>query len=114
MEQIAFCGIDCCECPAFRATLANDDNLREQAARMFSYGKILLRKEDINCYGCHSNYRLTKLCMNCRIRACAEYKEVIQTCAECENYPCPKINEFCPQGSAPRERLDSIIPWRRT
>jgi len=113
MEQIAYCGIDCCQCPAFKATIANDDNLREQAARLFSGGSILLKKEDIHCYGCHSDYTLTKLCHVCRIRACAEMKEV-NTCAECGNYPCQKINEACPEGSEHRDRLDSMIPWRRS
>jgi hypothetical protein len=111
MEQIAYCGIDCCKCPAFRATIDNDDTLREKTAKLFSTGRVLLKKEDIHCYGCHSDYTLTKLCRLCKIKACAEMKEV-NTCAECENYPCWKIEEFCPVGSAHRDQLDSMIPWR--
>jgi len=111
MEQIAYCGIDCMQCPALKATLDNDDDLREKVAKMFSNGRVILRKEDINCYGCHSDYRLTKICLPCRIRACAEMKE-LNTCAECENYPCPKVNEFCPIGSEHRDRLDGMVPWR--
>jgi hypothetical protein len=112
VTQISYCGIDCMQCPALRATVNNDDVLREKAAKMFSTGKILLKKEDINCYGCHSDYRCTKLCMPCKIRACADMKD-LGTCAECDNYPCDKINEFSPVGTDRRSRLDSIIPWRR-
>jgi len=111
MEQIAYCGLNCFECPAFRATIDNDDELRAKTAKLFSNGSVILKPEDINCYGCHSDYRLTKLCARCKISRCAEMKD-INTCAECENYPCEKINEFCPIGSAHRDKLDSIIPWR--
>ena len=30
--MIAYCGLNCTECPAYIATKANDDKLREEAA----------------------------------------------------------------------------------
>jgi len=111
MEFIGFCGVDCGKCPIFKATIDNDDALRIQCAKQFSQGRVLLRPEDIHCYGCHSDYRCTKICSLCEISRCAEMKDVL-TCAECGNYPCSKIDLYVPQGTEARDRLDGNVPWR--
>ncbi len=111
MEFIGFCGLDCGKCPIFRATIDNDETLRTQCAKQYSTGRFLLRPEDMHCYGCHSDYRCLKICAHCEIASCAEMKNVL-TCAECANYPCSKIERYCPPGSEQRERLDGSIPWR--
>ena len=112
MEFIAYCGNDCGQCPVFQATIANDDALRADCAKRFSNAKILLRPEEMNCYGCRSDYRCTKITSHCEILRCAEMKYVTN-CSECENYPCPKIEKYCPAGCPNRDRLDGLVPWRR-
>jgi hypothetical protein len=54
MEQIiAKCGIVCTDCNAYKATIANSDELRKQTAeewsRMFN---TTIAPESINCRGC--------------------------------------------------------------
>jgi Protein of unknown function (DUF3795) len=64
MEKLlAYCGINCDECPARIATVENDDALRQKTAEEWyklyanileSFGIHSLKPEDINCCGCRS------------------------------------------------------------
>ena len=50
---IAKCGLECTDCNAYKATVADDDDLRKKTAeewsRMF---KADIKAETINCLGC--------------------------------------------------------------
>lgn len=83
---IAYCGLNCEECEAYKATINNDDELREKVAKEWSIlNKIEITKEMINCEGCHNNGKKTPFCENlCPIRKCAINKNV-STCGECQN-----------------------------
>ena len=50
---IGVCGLTCTECPAYQATLKDDDKERKRVAEMWSkeYGAEI-KPEDINCDGC--------------------------------------------------------------
>lgn len=54
-KLIAYCGLDCENCDARKATLKNDDALREKTARLWSKmnGEKIL-PEMINCEGCRA------------------------------------------------------------
>lgn len=86
---IAYCGNVCTSCPRFLATF-NNNREQLQAVRNL-WVKTELRDEsviaeDLKCRGCTS-------ATHCRhgIRECAQSKKV-QTCAECGDYPCSKLN----------------------
>ena len=55
-ELIACCGLDCGECDARRATLLNDDGLREETARRWSVmnGTPEITSATIDCMGCRT------------------------------------------------------------
>lgn len=55
-KLIAYCGLDCENCDARKATLKNDDALREKTARLWSKmnGEKIL-PEMINCEGCRAD-----------------------------------------------------------
>lgn len=53
--MVAYCGINCSECPAYIATQTNDDTKRKQVAE--EWQKVFnpnIKPEAINCDGCTS------------------------------------------------------------
>ena len=49
-EMTAYCGLDCSECKAFKATHTNDFELKKQMAeRWSSQGDVKFKPEDIDC-----------------------------------------------------------------
>ena len=55
MSLIAYCGLDCKECPAYQATQDNDQTIREKVAVDWSKEfNADITADDINCDGCQS------------------------------------------------------------
>jgi len=55
-EIIAYCGLDCSKCDAFRATQARDLERKKEIAKRWAQGlSVVFKPEDINCNGCMSN-----------------------------------------------------------
>ncbi|MFW9853249.1 MAG: DUF3795 domain-containing protein [Candidatus Thorarchaeota archaeon] len=109
-ELIAFCGINCLECPAYIAKRTDDMELREKTAREWSGPEEPIKPEDINCDGCLIlDKELFKYCNSCQVRICGLEKEV-QNCAHCDDYSCEKLeglwNMF--KMIEPKERLQGI------
>ena len=70
-KLIAFCGLDCEQCDARKATIDNDNALRN-------------KPEMIKCDGCRADGLKTPYCDSlCPIRQCALCKEV-EHCGDCE------------------------------
>jgi hypothetical protein len=92
--MIAYCGLDCVKCKAYKATQAKDIESKKQIAKHWSdQGEIKFKPEDVDCYGCKSNM-ISGYCRKlCKIRPCAEVKEV-RTCAHCDDYPCGELKEY--------------------
>ena len=84
-EYIGYCGLDCKTCDAHIATINDDDELRNQVAKLWSeLNKVEITPEMINCTGCRVNGVKTIFCDSiCQIRQCALAKNV-ETCADCE------------------------------
>lgn len=58
---IAFCGLDCEECEARKATVANDSELRKKVAVEWSkLNGVEITEEMINCDGCRLDGRKTR------------------------------------------------------
>lgn len=87
MKQfIAYCGLDCEKCDARKATLDNDNALREKTARLWSeMNGVEITPETINCEGCRVDGLKTPFCNGlCPIRQCALGKGCA-TCGDCES-----------------------------
>ena len=89
---IACCGIDCETCDARIATVANDDNLREETAKKWSemFNAPEINADSINCTGCRTDGAKFNHCNDCEIRNCVQSKG-FNTCGECEELDTCKI-----------------------
>ncbi len=95
MEKIiGFCGLICTECPAYLATLNNDDEMRKKTAEKWSeMYHADIKPEGIKCNGCTTPGHKFHHCTECEMRLCGIAKGV-KNCGWCAEYPCPKIKEF--------------------
>jgi len=93
-EIIAYCGLDCSKCKAFKATQTKDAEEKRKIAERWTEGmKTRFKAEDIDCRGCKTDV-ISGWCRKiCKIRPCAD-KRKVETCAHCEDYPCEKLKEF--------------------
>jgi len=108
-KKIAFCGLDCAECPALLAYLTNDQALREKAAREWSaqFGADIPPGQ-INCVGCTETEGVhIGHCAECKIRVCGLGKGVAN-CALCADYPCELIAGFIAKVPPARANLEEI------
>ena len=96
MEKlIAYCGLNCGECPAYIATKNNDQALREKTAIEWkTVHNHDFTPEMINCTGCKSDGVKMFYCSVCEMRKCASGKGVVN-CGACGDFKtCKTINEF--------------------
>lgn len=110
---IAYCGINCSECDAYKATANNDDALRTKVAAEWSkmYG-FDCQPEQINCVGCLATEGVQiGHCSECNIRLCGLSKKVAN-CGHCEAYACDQLNEFHIHAATAKENLDQIAKKR--
>lgn len=106
---IAFCGLSCTDCPAFKATRNDDDEERKRVAEMWSKEhSVAIKPGDINCDGClgqdglHFNY-----CNVCEIRKCGQQKAV-ENCAHCDEFACEKLEKFFEMAPQARKTLETV------
>ena len=103
-EIIAYCGLMCSECPAYKATVADDMAMRKETAE--TWNKMFgaeVNPEDINCLGCNSDV-LFSHCNVCEIRACAREK-ALDHCGKCGDFACGKVEGVLKYDEGARERL---------
>lgn len=92
-KYIAYCGLDCESCEARRATVNDDDSLRQKVAKEWSeLNSVEITPEMINCTGCRIVGVKTPFCESlCPIRQCAMGRDV-ETCGGCgEMNKCEKL-----------------------
>ena len=92
-DNIAYCGLDCEQCEAYKATMNNDDELRKKVAEKWSeLNKVDITPEMINCVGCRTDGVKTPFCESmCQIRQCSLGRGY-RTCGDCgELGSCKKI-----------------------
>ena len=99
MEKlIAYCGLDCAECDAYKALQNNDQALREKtAAEWTKYQNFNFTPDMINCTSCKGNGVRFRHCSECEIRKCASGKGVLNCGACVEFTSCKTINDFIAQ-----------------
>lgn len=109
--MIAHCGLVCNDCPAYIATQKDDmDEIRKVAEMWSEMFKATVLAEDCICDGCAGNGRQIPHCSECKIRACAIERGVIN-CAYCDDYGCQKITTFLAHAPEAKAALEEI---RRT
>lgn len=103
--MIAYCGLNCSDCLAYKATRANSDDLRKATAEEWQKQfNANITYKDINCLGCQSNL-LFSHCQVCEIRKCASSKS-IENCGSCESFSCSKLDEILNHVPEARKNLE--------
>ncbi len=115
MENIiAYCGLDCSQCPAYIAKKENNNELRRKTAEEWSKQfNQTITPESVNCDGCTTMGELIGYCHICEIRKCGMDKKVAN-CAFCADYICDKLTKWFKNVPEAQERLDKIRISRRT
>jgi hypothetical protein len=108
-EIVAYCGLVCTECPAYKATQENDYTARAKVAEQWSKQfKHDFQTEDINCNGCPAVSEVQfSYCSMCDIRKCGVDRKVLN-CAYCVEYPCDKLNKFHTEVAEAKAKLEAI------
>jgi hypothetical protein len=111
--MVAYCGLVCTECPAYKATQNDDRALLEQTARRWSTPEHQVRPEDILCDGCLGGKRVTTFCAMCPVRACARDRQLAH-CGECGDYACDRLEQHWLRIKAKDEAKPVLDRLRRT
>lgn len=102
---IAFCGLVCNECPAWRGLARTGEEERARLAQEWSTPAFPLTAKDLDCEGCIGpDDQLVAFCRDCDIRRCGTEREVLN-CAHCPDYPCEKLEKTAP---AAKRRLEQL------
>ena len=108
--MLAFCGLDCAECPAYIATQANDEEARKKTAEKWSkeYGPVFTA-EDCICDGCLPvpGGRIGTYCGDCPMRTCNIQKGLAH-CAQCGDYPCDNLSRFTAIAPMAKAKLEEL------
>ena len=105
---IGYCGLTCSECPAYKATVDDDDALRAKTASEWSkMFNVDIPPVAINCMGCNTEGVKFHHCSECKIRSCGEARAV-ENCADCSEYACEKLEEFFKMVPEAKETLDGL------
>lgn len=114
-RMVAYCGIVCTDCEAYKATQAEDMEALERMAKEASEKlNVEMTVADAMCDGCMSTTgRRIQYCHECAIRTCAVQKD-IENCAHCGDYACDKIEAFSKPGTPHRATLDGIFEGLKT
>jgi hypothetical protein len=108
-KMIAYCGLNCSDCPGFISTLNDDDELRRKTAERWckDYGADI-KPEDINCDGCVSGSdRHIGHWHECEMRKCGQEKGV-KNCAYCDDFPCEKLSTFFEAVPSAKTTLEEV------
>jgi len=106
-RMMAYCGLDCSQCPAYIATQKNDMGDLAKVAEEWSKGDLRFTKEDIMCDGCRSDEKIFSWCKECEIRSCNREKE-LQNCGYCVSFPCELLNNVFNNDPRAKSRLDEV------
>ena len=114
MNQIvAYCGLNCAECPAYLATQSGDPAELERVAAEWreAFNMPDLTTESVICDGCLPGAagvgRLSGYCTTCAIRVCAVERGVAN-CAHCADFACEKLTAFWAHAPEARATLEQI------
>jgi hypothetical protein len=107
-KMIAYCGLTCTDCDAYKATQKHDLELAKKTAAAWSaqfHTNVLV--ENIWCDGCTVDGKKCAHCGECEIRACAQ-KHGVANCGVCSDYPCKTVAGLLAMVPAAKATLDRI------
>ena len=107
-KMVAYCGLDCADCDAYKATQNNDQALREKIAAEWTEGyKFNFTPDMINCTSCTGSGVKIGHCAECEVRNCASGKG-IANCGVCGEFKeCKTINGFLAQ--VPEDKKSNFL-----
>ena len=106
-EIIAYCGLNCGECPAYIATKKDSYDELEKVAKKWSSESRSFKPEEIYCDGCNLDKRIFSWCSECPTRSCCREKG-FENCAYCNDYFCDNLKQTFDVDPSAKERLDAI------
>ena len=108
-KMLGYCGLDCLQCPAYKASQAGDQEALEQTAAMWreQFNSPQITAESIVCDGCKASGRLSAYCHICEISKCAQ-EHGLETCAPCADYGCDKLAGFLEHAPEARQNLEAL------
>ncbi len=108
-DIIGSCGLNCSQCGAYIATQTDDDALREKVAREWTQNHgAQFTADQINCDGCQVNGKAPDwVSKMCPIHKCCGEKS-LNTCADCNQYACEKLDNFFQEGTEQRNNLETL------
>jgi len=109
-NMIGICGLNCSDCPIFKATQNNDDNVRRKLAKKWASKESPLEPKDINCQGCLTDRKPKfKYIHLCEVRMCG-LKNKVENCAHCSEYTCPELDQHLKQSgfAKAKAKLEAI------
>jgi hypothetical protein len=91
-RMIAVCGLDCTDCDMREAT--TNPQLQRRHADWFrqELGQDV-KPEDIHCAGCKGD-RSMHWSADCWILQCCVDSRGLEFCSECDEFPCPRLEEW--------------------
>ena len=108
--MIGYCGINCLECNAYKATVTGNRDLLVEVSKKFWDGRY--QPEEWACLGCGPDSKpfMSAYCDGCEIRACAAGKQ-LPNCAACPDFEdCRRLHDFIKGES---ESLSRTMGWLR-
>jgi len=109
-QLIAYCGLDCSQCPAYIATQAEDIPKLTSLAQEWLEGAqdyTLMLCDGCIANGRNTNGHLMQWCSECQIRDCA-IDQGIPNCAHCSDYGCEKLMVVFENSAEAKANLDRI------
>lgn len=115
---LARCGLDCRDCPVYKATAAGDEGELEKLAAEYSTPQCRLNRHNLRCRGCFSpEADKSRMCGGCPIRTCALEREkkgkLAANCGRCAAFPCALVEQLAPVGMKSRNTLNLIAGERK-
>ena len=86
-SHVSYCCFDCHQqCPLYKATINNDDNVKIETAKEWGdFDKPGFKLEEYYCYGCKDQKSRGIPCNSCKVKECA-VKKGLATCAQCGDF----------------------------
>ncbi len=107
MKGTGFCGINCNNCPIFKATVEDKPEERTQLAKEWNKNhQTAYKASQMVCFGCKSD-RHFAFCEECEIREC-NIRRGLKNCGGCLEFPCEIGREFWKTTPEEYENLKKI------
>ena len=91
---VAPCGLYCGACPMYLATQDKDEQKIKDLVQQFSGRGSKVTLADLQCDGCIAGGRVAAFCRRCEMRECADKKQAVTRCSDCQEFTCSLITNF--------------------